>query len=260
MVAGVPSSYGTGSANSYHVGAAAGILMPKISSILLVDDEPDIRTIAEMSLSHVGGWRTILASSGQEALVLAAAQRPDVILLDVMMPEMDGVATFRALAARPETRDIPVIFMTAKVQSHERERYVGFGAAGVIAKPFDPMRLPLEIEGILAQPVERVSGPGKLDALRKRYTENLGSKIDGLRTAIDQARRADPTERAAAIAVAHRIAHTLHGTAGSYGLEQVSIAMADVEHELEMLGTMSTGDQAERWRTIDAAVERASTN
>ncbi|MFV8754132.1 response regulator [Nannocystaceae bacterium ST9] len=232
--------------------------MPKISSILLVDDEPDIRTIAEMSLSHVGGWRTVLASSGRDALKLAAEHRPDVILLDVMMPEMDGVATFRALAAQPETRDIPVIFMTAKVQSHERERYVGFGAAGVIAKPFDPMRLPQEIEAILARPVDRGAGPGKLDALRKRYAENLGGKLDTLRAAIEQARRADPTERAAAIAAAHRIAHTLHGTAGSYGLEQVSIAMADVERELEMLGTMSTGDLAERWRTIDAAVERAS--
>jgi CheY-like chemotaxis protein len=233
--------------------------MPKISSILLVDDEPDIRTIAEMSLSHVGGWRTILASSGREALVLAAAEHPDVILLDVMMPEMDGVATFRALAALPETRDIPVIFMTAKVQSHERERYVGFGAAGVIAKPFDPMRLPQEIEGILAQPVERVSGVGKLELLRKRYAENLGGKLESLRAAIDQARRADPTERAAAIAAAHRIAHTLHGTAGSYGLEQVSLAMADVEHELEMLGTQTTGDLGERWRSIDAALERAGT-
>jgi CheY-like chemotaxis protein len=255
----VQDATGTGTANSYHVGAPAEILMPKISSILLVDDEPDIRTIAEMSLSHVGGWRTMLASSGREALELAAAQRPDVILLDVMMPEMDGVATFRALADRPETRDIPVIFMTAKVQSHERERYVGFGAAGVIAKPFDPMRLPQDIEGILARPAERTPAPNKIEALRKRYTENLGSKIDNLRAAIDQARRADPTERAAAIAVAHRLAHTLHGTAGSYGLEQVSIAMADVEHELELLGTMSTGDLAERWRMIDAAVERAST-
>ncbi len=234
--------------------------MSKIASILLVDDEPDIRTIAEMSLSHVGGWRTVLASSGREALALAAEHRPDVILLDVMMPEMDGVATFHALAAQPETRDIPVIFMTAKVQSHERERYVGFGAAGVIAKPFDPMRLPQEIEGILARPVERTSGAAKLELLRRRYAENLGAKLEGLRIAIDQARRVDPTERAAAIAAAHRIAHTLHGTAGSYGLEQVSIAMADIERELELLGTMSTGDLNERWRSIDAALERASTH
>lgn len=232
--------------------------MPKISSILLVDDEPDIRTIAEMSLSAVGGWRTILASSGKEALALAMAHRPDVILLDVMMPEMDGVATFRELSARPETRDIPVIFMTAKVQSHERERYVGFGAAGVIAKPFDPMRLPKDIEGILATPVERSAAPNKIELLRKRYVEGLAGKLEGLRSALDQARRADPTERASAIAAAHRIAHTLHGTAGSYGLEQVSIAMAEVERELEIIGTSMASDQLERWRAIDAAVERAS--
>ncbi len=232
--------------------------MAKISSILLVDDEPDIRTIAEMSLSAVGGWKTILASSGKEALVLASTHKPDVILLDVMMPEMDGVATFRELSSRAETKEIPVIFMTAKVQSHERERYVGFGAAGVIAKPFDPMRLPQEIEGILATPVERVSAPSKIELLRKRYVEGLAGKLEGLRSALDQARRADPTERAAAIAAAHRIAHTLHGTAGSYGLEHVSVAMAEVEHELEVIGTSMASDQLERWRAIDAAVERAS--
>ena len=129
--------------------------MAEINSILLVDDEPDIRTIAEMSLSQVGGWKTMLASSGAQALELATANKPDVILLDVMMPEMDGVATFKALAAQDETRNIPVIFMTAKVQSHEKQNYVGFGAAGVIPKPFDPMQLPKEIRNILEQPAEQ---------------------------------------------------------------------------------------------------------
>src|SRR5690606_20893418 len=119
--------------------------VPDINTILLVDDEPDIRTIAELSLSQVGGWKTILASSGAQALELAGRHKPDLILLDVMMPEMAGAATFERPAIQATTREIPVIFMTARVQSQERERSVGLGAAGVIAKPFDPMRLPDDI-------------------------------------------------------------------------------------------------------------------
>lgn len=232
--------------------------MAKISSILLVDDEPDIRTIAEMSLTHVGGWTTLLASSGAQALELASRHKPDVILLDVMMPEMDGVTTFKALAASAETRTIPVIFMTAKVQSHERERYVGFGAAGVIAKPFDPMRLPQEIQDILEQPPEQ-RGRNQLELLRRRYAETLGSKIEGLRAALDYVRAAEPDKREGAIEAAYRIAHNLHGTAGTYGHPNVSRTMASIEMALERLGNSETDEQREEcWRLIEVSLDRAT--
>jgi CheY-like chemotaxis protein len=229
--------------------------MTEINKVLLVDDEPDIRTIAELSLSQVGGWNTMLASSGAEALEIAAAQQPDLILLDVMMPEMDGVATFQALAGREATRHIPVIFMTARVQSHERERYVGFGAAGVIAKPFDPMRLPDDIRGILAQGVQQ-RGRNRLAALRQRYAEGLASKLEGLRTAIEHAYEADADNRQATLEAAHRVAHTLHGTAGTYGHLEVSRAMAEIEAALERL--LEGGhDAGECWQTIEAALAQA---
>ncbi|PRQ07521.1 response regulator [Enhygromyxa salina] len=231
--------------------------MAQINTILLVDDEPDIRTIAEMSLSHVGGWKTVLASSGAQALELAVTHKPDVILLDVMMPEMDGVATFKALAAQPETRDIPVIFMTAKVQSHEKERYVGFGAAGVIPKPFDPMQLPKEIRGILDQPVEQ-RGRVRIEALRRRYADSLATKIEGLRAAVEHARAADQASRKSAIDAAHRIAHTLHGTAGTYGHAEVSTAMASIEQALEDLLQGPADDADPSWQLIEAGLERAS--
>ena len=127
----------------------------KIESVLLVDDEPDIRTIAQMSLSQVGGWKTLVASSGAEAIALATAHKPDVILLDVMMPEMTGVQAFKELAAREETKHIPVIFMTAKVQNQELEAYEAMGAAGVISKPFSPSDLPDQIISIAAGWVEQ---------------------------------------------------------------------------------------------------------
>jgi CheY-like chemotaxis protein len=120
-----------------------------LSKVLLVDDEPDIRRIGQISLEHVGQWKVVQAQSGLQALTLAAHARPDVILLDVMMPELDGPGTFARLREDPATATIPVIFMTAKAQPHEVASYRALGAAGVIAKPFDPMSLPGEIRSIV---------------------------------------------------------------------------------------------------------------
>lgn len=117
--------------------------------ILLVDDEDDIREVAQMSLEMTAGWEVVTASSGADGLRVAAAERPDAILLDVMMPGMDGPATARALKAQPETADIPVILLTAKVQAADRRRFDDLGVAGILAKPFDPMSLADEVRGVL---------------------------------------------------------------------------------------------------------------
>lgn len=118
-------------------------------SILIIDDEPDIREVAALSLEEMAGWQVFLAGSGAEGTSLAAAKVPDVILLDVMMPEMDGPSTLQTLRSNPSTRAIPVIFMTAKVQVTDRKRLQDLGAAGIIAKPFDPMLLAQEVANIL---------------------------------------------------------------------------------------------------------------
>ena len=123
-----------------------------IHKVLLVDDEDDIRKIGQLSLSRVGKWQTVLASSGAEALAQAAAERPDLILLDVMMPGMDGPTTLTQLRAQEATAHTPVIFMTAKIQKQEVARYLELGAVGVIGKPFDPMTLPAEIKKLLPSP------------------------------------------------------------------------------------------------------------
>jgi two-component system, OmpR family, response regulator len=121
-----------------------------LQKVLLVDDEPDIRRIAHISLQRVGKLAVVLATSGLQALELAAAERPDVVLLDVMMPELDGPSTFQRLRSDPATARIPVIFMTAKAQKHEVEGFLALGAAGVIPKPFDPMTLAGEVRRIFA--------------------------------------------------------------------------------------------------------------
>ena len=115
----------------------------------MVDDDAAIRKIGQLSLSKVGKWQVIMAESGAQGLELAIAENPDVILLDVMMHGMDGPTTFQRMKDCRELASKLVIFMTAKVQSHEVENYIRLGALGVIKKPFDPMTLPREIEGIL---------------------------------------------------------------------------------------------------------------
>ena len=114
-------------------------MQPK--KILLAEDEPDIRTVAELALESVGGFSVRLCEDGQAALDALPAFAPDLVMLDVMMPGMDGPTTLAELRKLPQGKDVPVIFMTAKVQQAEIEGYKRLGAIGVIAKPFDPMTL-----------------------------------------------------------------------------------------------------------------------
>ncbi|MDT8067558.1 MAG: response regulator [Terriglobia bacterium] len=109
--------------------------------ILIVDDENDIREVAAMSIEAVCGWSVVQARSGPEGIRLAETQHPDAILLDVMMPDMDGPTTLHNLRSNPAVSAIPVIFLTAKVQSSDRKRFAELGVDAVLAKPFDPMLL-----------------------------------------------------------------------------------------------------------------------
>lgn len=119
-----------------------------LNRILYVEDEPDIQEVASLALVDLGGFVVEICSSGDEATKKAPAFAPDLILLDVMMPVMDGPGTLKALRELPQTAATPVIFMTAKVQSHEVARYKALGALDVISKPFDPMTLSETINNI----------------------------------------------------------------------------------------------------------------
>lgn len=109
--------------------------------ILIIDDEDDIREVAALSLETVAGWEVLTANSGAEGIREAVAQKPDAILMDVMMPTMDGPTTFREMQKTPEIAHIPVVLLTAKVQGVDQRRFAGLGVAGVLFKPFDPMTL-----------------------------------------------------------------------------------------------------------------------
>lgn len=118
--------------------------------ILYVDDEADIREVAAMSLELDPDFEVRVCASGEEALPVAAQWQPALILLDVMMPRMDGPATFEQLKLQPENAGTPVVFITARTQAKEVEAFMALGAKGVIAKPFDPLTLSARVREHLA--------------------------------------------------------------------------------------------------------------
>src|SRR4051812_36556403 len=117
--------------------------------ILIVDDEADIREVAQVSLELVGQFEVLTAGCGRDGLARARADHPDAILLDVMMPDMDGPTTPPHLQPAPAPRDIPVVFLTAKAQTAERPRLAELGAAGILTKPFDPLKLAADVSAAL---------------------------------------------------------------------------------------------------------------
>jgi two-component system alkaline phosphatase synthesis response regulator PhoP len=131
-----------------------GVEVEASKLILIIDDEEDIREVVQMSLELTAGWRTIGCGSGVEGVARARADRPDAILLDVMMPGQDGAAVLNELKADARTASIPVIMLTAKART---ERNPPPGAAGVIVKPFDPESLAAQIAAMLGWTIPRRS-------------------------------------------------------------------------------------------------------
>ena len=128
-----------------------------VKRILLIDDEEDIRTLAAFCLELETGWKMITASNGREGIAIAEAEQPDAILLDAMMPELDGLQTLEKLQNNRKTKHIPTIFITAKVQASDRRRFYAAGAKGVINKPFDSLTLASQIAGFLGWGNESVN-------------------------------------------------------------------------------------------------------
>lgn len=117
--------------------------------ILIVDDEKDIRRVVQVSLEKFAGWQTVVAESGEQGLIKAKTEQFDAILLDVSMPDMDGYQFFAQLQADRVTQSIPVVLLTAKVLSRDRQRFADMGVTGVIVKPFDPIAIWRQLAEIL---------------------------------------------------------------------------------------------------------------
>jgi CheY-like chemotaxis protein len=186
--------------------------------ILHVDDEPDIREIVEMSLSLNADFEVRACACGADAVATAAEWSPSLILLDVMMPGMDGPTTLTHLRKDPRTIDIPVLFMSARAQAREVQQLISLGAQGVISKPFDPMTLAFSVRSHL-QAI-------RLQTLRTVFVQRLkgdAALLASCRSALG--REAAP----ATLSRIREIAHGLAGAAGLFGFDQISSDAAAVE-------------------------------
>lgn len=122
-----------------------------LQTLMVVEDDPDIRLILDMALATFGGFQLTLCESGEAALAALEQARPDLILLDVMMPGLDGPSTLKAIRAQAALATIPVVFLTAKLQPDEVASWTALGALAVIGKPFDPLALPEQLHQLYAK-------------------------------------------------------------------------------------------------------------
>ncbi|MGZ3412203.1 MAG: response regulator [Xanthobacteraceae bacterium] len=179
--------------------------------ILHVDDEPDIREVAGISLGLNSTFEVRACASGPEAIVTAAEWLPNLIMLDVMMPGMDGPTTLKELRKNPATAAIPVVFVTARAQSREVEHFISLGAQGVISKPFNPMKLATQVADFLQA--------GRLDPLRNSFKQRVKSDAARLTQLQLSLSGLDCTGDLTRI---KEIAHGLAGAAGMYGYDKIS--------------------------------------
>jgi two-component system OmpR family response regulator len=205
-------------------------------NLLHIDDEADIREIVEISFGLDPAFTIRSCESGAEGLAAAAEWNPDVILLDVMMPVMDGPATLASLRGNPVTAGIPVIFMTARAQARELDRFRRLGAIGVIAKPFDPMTLAASVRSYLPQM------PDPLEELRAGFVQRVGRDIAALSEHCATLKDGAPPP--STLESIRHIAHSLSGAGGIYGFSEISTAAAAVEDAAlaGLAGTLSAGD------------------
>lgn len=199
--------------------------------ILFVDDDAGIRSVAKLSLERVGGHTVELCSSGHEAVKTAPAFAPDLIILDVTMPHMDGIDTLGELQKIPQCIAVPFIFLTANTQPHEIKQYKRLGALDVIAKPFDPMTLPGTISEMLRlrKTSELNSVNEQLNVLQKEYAGQIPGKIQQIKTIWEELTRGEWDRES--FKNMHLIAHSLSGSGKTFGFKNLS----EAAHNLELL-------------------------
>ena len=216
--------------------------------ILHVDDEPDIREVVELSLGLDPDFTLLGCGSGKEALAVAAEWQPDLILLDVMMPVMDGPATLVQLREDARTASIPVIFMTARAQAREVDRFRSLGAVGVVAKPFDPMTLAASVRSYV-QPA-----PDPLVELRASFLQRVKRDISVL--SLDRAALSEGATRPHTLDRIRHIAHGLSGAGGIYGFLEISDGAAAVE-DAAMARLADAGSDELLSEALDGLIARA---
>jgi CheY-like chemotaxis protein len=219
--------------------------------ILHVDDEADIREVVEISLGFDPALETRSCGSGQEALGVALDWQPDIILLDVMMPVMDGPATLLRLRENAQLASIPVVFMTARAQTYELDRFRSLGAVGVIPKPFDPMTLAASVRSYMPP------ADDPLVKLRNGFLQRVQKDAAAL-TAL-QSGLLDGADTTATLAGIRKIAHGLAGAGGIFGFSEIGDAAAALEAVIvELDGSGSIDGIASALDRLFASIEANS--
>jgi CheY-like chemotaxis protein len=214
--------------------------------VLHVDDEPDIREVVKLSLSLDPDFSVRGCASGGDALSAAASWSPNLILLDVMMPNMDGPTTLAHLRQSPQTANIPVVFMTARAQPRELEHFVSLGAEGVIAKPFDPMTLAGAVRNYVNALTSGMQGR------RRSFLERAREQAKALEK--HKAELAGPAADEALLRI-RSIAHSLAGGGGIFGLADLS--RDALELEIAVNARLEGGERsADIARLVVSVVER----
>lgn len=211
--------------------------------ILCVEDDSDIRMILKMALVR-GGHKVQLCESSREAVAMATTYRPDLILLDVMMPEMDGTAVLGLIRKTPDIAATPVIFTTAQIQADDVDRYKSMGAIGVIAKPFDPIALPAMVANLLSP---------EIATLRREYRDKLPLKVRDIRELWHALRHAQ--HDADRLHSLYRLTHNLTGSGTSFGCTEISTAANRVQSLLKTLSSRDSPPTPEEVKRVDAAIE-----
>jgi len=215
-----------------------------LRTILYTDDDPDIRLIVQTALTLAEGLTVQTADSGERALELAHQLQPDLLMLDVMMPGLDGPATLKRLRADPAIAQIPVIFVTAKATPEDVLRFRALGALAVIAKPFDPMQLPAQVLALwqtgAAQRLRVSSAAADHARLRDhvaqlsgKFLERTAAQALTLRRLFDSLQGGDATY----VTAMHDIAHKIHGGGAMFGFPAVSECAGEIERLVQTLLT-----------------------
>ena len=209
--------------------------MQECRSVLYVDDDPDICVVVQTALCLLAGMEVHTACSGEMAIDMAFAKRPDLIVLDVMMPGLDGPATFARLRESPLIAATPIIFMTAKVMPSEVAHFLGLGAIGVVGKPFDPLRLGDELNALWNKACTQfeVNAPRggqaevleQVAAVSQSFTERTLRDVERLRYLVKGVRSDSRPE----LQEIERIAHSVHGAGAMFGFPAVSTLGGAIE-------------------------------
>jgi diguanylate cyclase (GGDEF)-like protein len=259
--------------------------MNSLKQILVVEDDPDIQKIIRLALETVGGFKATVTGSGQEALAALDRCQPDLLLLDVMMPGMDGPTTLGQIRQHSEYRNTPAIFLTAKAQTHEVAHLLALGAIAVIAKPFDPMGLAAEIRQHwrhsraaepppATEPEPEFSLEASIEALRQEFIAEIPQRIEDIARLWQelQAGRAKLADLQELI----RLIHSLAGTSRTYGFDSLGLQAKEIEKALQahldqgslpgtdaqqaLVAQLSALEQQARQATQPASPQQAAAN